>query len=323
MQAPHRRMIALLVACCALGAGAIGVTHAAFNGQTANAGNRISAAPDFRAPTITSVAVGKTAGGATGSLRPGATYYVYANVTDVGNPPSGVATVRANVSSLTAGQTALPLAAGSYTVGGQTFNYRSASRIAAAGLPAGSLSFTVTATDVAGNAATRNGSVAIDITVPTGTDVQTANKAGGIAGKAEQGDSITWTFSEPVDPESILAGWSGAATTVSARMRNGGNPFGDRLEVWNQAENATLPLGTLFFGRTDYISGTPAWFPGSIMTMSGSTVTLVLGTPSDPTDVAAGSGALTWSPSSAATDHAGNPVSTAAVNEAPPADRDF
>jgi hypothetical protein len=42
--------------------------------------------PDFRGHTITDRAIGKSAGFATGFIRTGATYYVYATVNDVGTP---------------------------------------------------------------------------------------------------------------------------------------------------------------------------------------------------------------------------------------------
>ena len=71
--------------------------------------NIISAMPDFRGPTISAFAIGKSTGWATGFIKPSATYCIYANVTDVGTPPSGTATVIANVATVTAGQMAVPL----------------------------------------------------------------------------------------------------------------------------------------------------------------------------------------------------------------------
>ncbi len=53
------------------------------------------------------------------------------------------------------------------------------------------------------------GSVTLDNTVPTASDIQTANN-GSIVGRAETGDTITYTFSEAMDPSSILSGWTGA-----------------------------------------------------------------------------------------------------------------
>lgn len=60
------------------------------------------------------------------------------------------------MSSVTADQVAAPLTAGSFTAGGVTYNRRSAVLTAGA-LPNGTLSFSVTATDVATNFTTANG----------------------------------------------------------------------------------------------------------------------------------------------------------------------
>jgi hypothetical protein len=59
------------------------------------------------------------------------------------------------------------------------------------------------------------------------------------------------------------------------------------------------------------------------MTVSGSTVTITLGTPSFTADTVAGSGVLTWTPSASATDRAGNAAATSAVTESGAGDKDF
>ena len=115
---------------------------------------------------------------------------MYANVTDAG---SGVATVRANVSTVTTGRTALALVAGSYSIGGVSYNSRSASVTANAVLTEGAKAYTITATDVATNSVTQGGfSVTVDNTRPTGTNVQTTNA--GVAGQPGLSDTITLTF---------------------------------------------------------------------------------------------------------------------------------
>src|SRR5688572_24043653 len=106
------------VAALAFASATVGGAHSAFAGQTDEGLNVITAMPDFRGPTVSPVAIGKDSGGATGFIKTGATYRVYAQVTDVGAPPSGTATVVADASNVTAGQTAVPLVAGSYTAAG-------------------------------------------------------------------------------------------------------------------------------------------------------------------------------------------------------------
>src|SRR5437867_3571885 len=85
--------------------GGTGTTWAKFSATSSNSSDTFAAAADWVAPTVTATVIGKTVGGTPGYIHQGGTYYVYANVTDSGNPASGVSTVTANVSSITTGQT--------------------------------------------------------------------------------------------------------------------------------------------------------------------------------------------------------------------------
>jgi hypothetical protein len=315
--------LALLALALAAVAGAgIGSTFAAFNGQTTSSGNNVTAASDFRAPTLTPIVIQKTSGGtAVGSVRAGGSYRVYATVADTGSPASGVSSVTANVSAITPGQTAAPMTAGTFTIEGVTYNRRSNVLTAQASLPNGPRAFSVTGVDVAGNSATANGTVLIDNSSPAGADVQTANRAGGIAGRAEEGDSITWTYSEPIQPASLLGSWTGAAQDVHVRIYNATG--GDRVEIYNTGFSTTVTLGALNLGRTDYVTGGSVWFFNSTMTMSGNSVTIVLANQFGTSTTAAGNGVMVWTPSDDATDNAGNPASTTPVNEGGAADREF
>ena len=286
-------------------------------GTQANAAVTVNV-PDTTPPTVTAAAIGKTGGGVTDRIKQGGTYYVYANASDPGSPSSGVATVRANVSTVTTGQTAVNLVAGTYTAGGVTYGYRSAALTANNSLTAGAKSFTVTATDVATNTGTGTFSVTVDNTVPAPSNVQTGNA--GVAGKAETGDSMIFTFSEAMEPVSVLAGWDGSATTVTVQLIQ--NAGGDRVQVWNTGNTAQLPLGVIRLQRTDYTVANVN-FTASTMTMSGSTVTVVLGTPSGAVGTAAGTATMRWTAATGATDTAGNACLANTVNEAGVADVDF
>jgi hypothetical protein len=297
-----------------------------FGASGASAGNSITAASDFRAPSSSARAIGKTAGGTTGQIKKGGTYFVYANVADTGNPASGVSTVTANVSSLTSGSTAVALVAGSYSAGGVSYNYRSASLTAGSGLAAGSYSYSLTLTDTAGNSVTESGFVvSVDNTAPAGSDVQAANLSTTV-GLAQAGDTIAFTFSEQIDPNSILSGWSGAATGVVVRLNNGASGANDTVTIFNAANSAQLPLGSVNLGRADYTTASitfGATGTASSMAMSGSAVTITLGTQSAAATTAAATGTMVWTPSATATDLAGNAAGTTAVNESGTADREF
>lgn len=333
---PVARGLAVAIAFAAL-AQTVEVAFATFGSQTSSGDNTVSAAADFRAPAVTAGAVGKAVGGATGFVRSGGSYYLYANVAaDTGNPASGIASVTADVSNLTTGAGALTLVAGSYSAGGASYGYRGTLQTADAALPQGATTFTVTATDTASNADVESGSVTVDDTAPLAADVQTTNV--GTASLAEQGDTVRMTFSEPIEPQSIQAGWNGVATNVVVRLADAAllGLGADALQVYNAANTVPLPLGEIQLGRSDYIgvglsgnvrfgaSGTP-----STMAFAGDTLVVTLGTYSstflvDPSrTTAGGSGTLTWTPVATPYDRAQNQLSITPATESGAADRDF
>ncbi|HTG46606.1 MAG TPA: hypothetical protein VK646_03000 [Actinomycetota bacterium] len=282
------------------------------SGSVANAAIALNVA-DTTAPVVSAAVIGKTAGGTPGYVKASGTYYIYANANDPGFPTTGVSQVRANVANITTGQTNVLLTAGSYTVGGVTYGYRSSSLTSNAGLTAGSKAFTVWAIDVAGNSSSGspfNGTVTADITKPTATNISFTNV--GTVGKAETGDKVILTYSETMEPISIISGWNGSSTTVTVRLTNNGG--GDRVQIYNAANTTVLPLGTVRLGRTDYTTATVN-FTNSTMSLASGVVTITLGTPSGATATAAGTGTIRWTPVATATDLAGNTASTTAFSK--------
>jgi hypothetical protein len=143
--------------------------------------------------------------------------------------------------------------------------------------------------------------------MPAATDVQTQN-GGSKAGKAESGDSITFTFAGTVSPALVLAGWNGGATLVTVHFQNSAK--NDVLSVRTASTGATLfPLGFTSLGG-DYSH--TADFRFSVMTVSGNTVRIVLGTLSGfVKDNKTSGAAMVWSP----------PTNT--VTESGPLDEEF
>jgi len=200
---------------------------------------------------------------------------------------------------------------------------------AAASFPAdGAYTIRAKATDGMGTVSTvASTTFTIDKTAPTGSDIQTTNKVGGTNGKAEVGDTMTWTFSEAIDPATILAGWNGASTNVVLRLNDGG-PGNDTVTVFDSTNTTQLSLGSTSMARTDYVTGNVtfgATVTASTMVMSGATVTITLGTVSNGVLVttAAGTGKMAWTPSAAALDLAGNACTTTVTNESGVNDKDF
>jgi hypothetical protein len=313
----------------------VGVTHAAFSQTTSNASNAVTARPDWLPPAVGATTIAKEPGYLAGYVRRSGSYRLYADVSDpASNPTAGVASVVADPSAITAAQTSVALTSsgGPWNVEGVSYNYRSALLTADAGVAAGTKSWSLVATDAATptantiNATGLTGTV--DVTAPSASGVAGVNKAGGTAKKLEIGDTLTFTTSERLDPESVLAGWDGATTNVTVQINEGGGASNDVLSVWNSGNTAQLPLGSLNLGRKDYFSGgdvtfgAPAAATRSTMTQSGTTITITFGTMAGA-GTAGTSGAaanMTWSPLAGMYDRAGLAFPTTAF---PETDADF
>jgi hypothetical protein len=284
-----------------------------------NASGSVTAAPDWTGPTATASVIAKQTGYLAGAVKPGGIYYIYANVTDNGNPAAGVSTVRADVNNVTATQTNVTMTAGSYTINGVSYAYRSSSTLTAgAGLTPGSKAFTINSTDALAYPGSQSFSVTVDNSAPSASDIQTTNKVGGTSGMAESGDSITFTYSEQIDPQSILAGWTGASTSVAVHLEDGGCVLNllvklcgdDSFEVYNGA-NPLATLGPVNLKDPDYLGGgllggvADAVFT-STMVQSGATITITLGARTGSTPDSGNSTTMEWDSAASPYDAAGN-----------------
>ncbi len=323
------RLLRAVVCVLALGTACsltLGGTISAYTGSVTTASNAFTAAPDFTAPVIATAAVARTTAYDTGFIKQGGTYYIYANVSDSGNPSSGIASVAGNVSLITSGGTAVVLTPGSYNAGGTAYNYRSASQTAAATLTAGTKSSTIASTDNASNVATAQPfNTVVDNTAPGAVDVQSTNVSGGTVGHLDPRDTLTLTYSGTIDPYSILAGWTGATTNVQVTLVDGGFSTNDSVKISTAvATPVQLPLGTIALGARDYLTtglgstvtyGAVGSATPSTMTRTGSSITITLGTASGATSTSSTLAAMTWTPSTSALDIAGNAATATAVTQ--------
>lgn len=305
------------------------VTDAA--GNLSSASSALVITVDTTAPVVLNSVIGKEVGFLSGSIKNSGRYYVYANIVETGG---GVATETANVSAITTSGTALNLASGSFSTMGIPYNYRSAVQTA---LAAPGTTYSILSTfDVAGNTQSQsNHSVLLDNTAPTAAGIQTAN-GGSTVGRAEAGDTITFTYSERIDPESVVPGWTGTSTNVVVRLIDGGCTLilcsDDSFRIRNAANTADIPLGTVNLNASNYHGGgllgaqTPLSFGASgtpsTMVQSGSVITITLGAASGTGDTGSTT-TMTWSPSTAAYDAAGNAASGSSFNETGTSDREF
>jgi hypothetical protein len=328
-----RRALGLLLAVGLLAA--MPAALAAFT-STSNASGSVTAAPDWTGPTATASVIAKQTGYLAGAIKQGGTYFVYANVTDSGNPASGVSTVRADVNNVTVGQTNVTMTAGSYSINGVSYAYRSAALTAAAVLSAGSKTYTMNSTDVLGYPGSQNFSVTVDNTAPSASDIQTTNHAGGVSGKAEIGDTIIFTFSEQIDPQSILAGWTGASTNVVVYLEDGGCTLilcgADWIDIYNGGSQLNS-IGWIDLNDAGYTGGSllgsapPTIFgatgTASTMVQSGATITITLGTRSGSSADTGTSTTMAWDSATSPYDAAGNANTGTTRNETGGGDREF
>jgi hypothetical protein len=330
--APRRRRAVATFFAVALGVLVVGsgtgVTLANLTSSATLGGNAFTTAASFDtvAPTVSTTVVAKTGQYAAGFVAQGGTYYVYANATDGGAFLSGIATVRADISVLTAGATSVALVAGTYSVEGVSYGYRSAALTVRNPLAVGVKTYTLTSTDNAGNSRVQTGfTTTVDNSAPIASDIQTTN-GGATVGRIEQTDTVIYTFSEAIDPESILAGWTGAATDVVVRFTDYAGA--DTFAVWNAANTSQLGLGSVNTKANVVTGSATAGQSGTasrmVLDTAAGTVTVTLGTVAGgPINTDLGNNKMMWSPSTSAFDRAGNAMSNAAVNENGANDSDF
>jgi hypothetical protein len=313
-----RRRALLALAAFVLVVAAMAGTVAAFMSQSDNPGNSVSAAPDYRAPTVSAQSITKVTNGIGNYLAQNSQFYVYANVTDTGNPASGIASVNASGTLPGYGFQTIPLATtgGPWTVGGVSYNYRSAINTFPP-MAEQTIPLNIDVADNAGNTGSPGFNLVVDNTAGTATTVQATN-GGATAGRPEAGDTITYTFSEPVEPISIDNTWTNPASTKTATVSINNNAVGGNDSVTVGGAN----LGTINLGRTDYVTATRT-YTNSTMSVSGNNLTIVLGTASGAGTTAAANGTMSWASSNTATDRAGNNFTGNTANENGAADKEF
>ncbi|MDQ4040656.1 MAG: signal peptidase I [Actinomycetota bacterium] len=183
--------------------------------------------------------------------------------------------------------------------------------------PDGGYEFRAIATDnVALSTTTAAQTGVIDNQAPAGADVQAFNAAAK-PGVIEPADRVELTYTETMKPDSILAGWNGAATAVTVRFLDAVG--GDHIEVYDAANSVKLAL--ISSNRTiklvgDYVPASGATFSAT-MAQSGAKVTITLNTltAGGVNATAPPASTMEWGPSTAATDLAGNGCSASAVFE--------
>lgn len=168
----------------------------------------------------------------------------------------------------------------------------------------------------------------VDNSLVRGADVQTTT--GGNPGRLTAGDVITVTYSTTMKPSTILAGWTGTATPIVVRLRDGLQlgltTADDTVDFFTSSTYATpVNLGSVDLGA-NYVKNNKVVPFNATMVQSGANIVITLGQPTAQVGqlrTVPGAATMVWSPSSAATSLAGGASSTAPVTESGTKDQDF
>jgi hypothetical protein len=163
---------------------------------------------------------------------------------------------------------------------------------------------------------------ASDWVAPTATGIAAANKggAGTTAGRLDSGDTITLTFSEAIDPASILSGWSGASTAVRVRFTDASS--NDTFTVQDSGGGTTVKLGTVSTNG-NYVTANTNITSTMVRSADAKSVVVTLGAPANVPLLAVGAKNMSWALVAGPKDVAGNALATPATRVETDSDVDF
>lgn len=296
------RKIVVLLAAVLAAAAAVQGSQATFT-ATATNGSSLGTATKFPPiVTLTAPANGAATNDTTPTLSGAAsnttgdnstiTIKIYSGSSATGTPVQTLTTTR---SGATWSKTASTLSAGTYTA-------------------------VASQSDTSGNTGTSSANTfKIDTTKPTATSVSANNKTGGTAGKIESGDTLTFTYSEAIQPGSVWSGWDGSSSAVHIRFTSSGN---DTITVLTTGNLASINLGSVATNG-DYVTTTTTFNATMALSSDGTVVTVTLGTPSNVASSANPGRNMSWTVGAGIKDLAGNTITTPATYNETSSDVDF
>jgi chitinase len=189
------------------------------------------------------------------------------------------------------------------------------------GVPDGAYQVRVVTTDNAGVSVTGSTyQIVVDNQTPSGSAIVAGNGSG-TAGRIDNGDTLQFTWTEPMAPASILSGWTGAAgQPITVRIRD--NASNDEMHFYSGATQLNLVLSATDLKLGGNFVNSNAEF-NATMAQSGNSITVTLGTKVSPAGTlpTTNGSTMNWRPSPNATDLAGKASATTNVPETN--DRDF
>lgn len=165
-------------------------------------------------------------------------------------------------------------------------------------------------------------------------DVQTSNGPASTAGRLENRDTMTLTYSERVNLAGITSGWTGTALAVTVRLQDGALlGLGGNDDTITVLRNGTaVNLGSVNLKQNYVQSQATAEFAAtmttSTTTVNGVTATRIILTMGSQTigvtpPTVVSSSVMVWTPSTAVTDLNGRPVAATPASELGTSDREF
>ena len=134
------------------------------------------------------------------------------------------------------------------------------------------------------------------------------NKTGGTAGKIENGDTVTFTYSEPIAAASVWSGWNGASTNVKVKFTDA--TTADTFAVLT-ATTGTINLGSVATNG-NYVSANTTFASTMVRSADGASIVVTLGTPASVQATAVTAKNMKWTVGAGITDLAGNAITTPA-----------
>ena len=214
-----------------------------------SAGDQASKSITVNTPTITTSVLAKSGRRRAGFIGANKTYYVYGNVTGSGNPPAGLASLTANVSNFTPGTTAAPMTPAATRSAASPTTTGAPQLTSGSSITAGSKTYSLTATDNGGSTQTKSFSATVDITAPSGKRradderLRWDQRQG--RGRRHDRPHLQRADRRQLGPGRL----DRVSTPVVVRLNDG---LHDTVQIYNAANSAMLPLGTIDLGRIDY-----------------------------------------------------------------------
>ena len=177
-------------------------------------------------------------------------------------------------------------------------------------LAQGTYTARATQTDAGGNAGAATVTFTVDTTAPTPVAISAANAAGGTRGRLDPGDSITYTFSEPIVPASVLSTFGGGTTSAPVQVFFYNSGSSDYLAVLDESGQQNVKVDSYVATNASLVTANVLWPATLTQSADGTSFTITLG-PAPASGVKTtvnGAKNMAWTSKAGPADRAGNAI---------------